>query len=166
MFSPSSYRNSQTDPTPQACEVTEVLLTHCKSSKTKVTQSTSTQVCGQHSYKNMFRTMSPFNTWCCRISSLSGKRCRFWILLVMLIFFIYKENYGASCDVLTNVLFAEKAIPKPVITEPVSLFMFFSVSTQNLFEAEQKLVCMHMYWSHINGTRFGGKNIATFAFLH
>lgn len=63
----------------------------------------------------------------------------------MLIFFIYKGNYGASCDVLTNVLFAEKAIPKPVITEPVSLFMVFSVSTQNLFEAEQKLVCMHMY---------------------
>lgn len=57
MFLPNNYQNCQTDPFPQVCEVREILLIHCKSLKPKVTQSISTQVCVQHSYKNMFSTM-------------------------------------------------------------------------------------------------------------
>lgn len=76
----------------------------------------------------------------------------------MLFFFKYKGNNGLSCDILKNVLFTEKAIPKWEITEPVFLFMATSVSTQNLIEAQQKAACVQMYWSHINGTGFNGIN--------
>lgn len=54
---------------------------------------------------------------------------------------------GSSCGILTNVLFPKKTIPKPVITQPLSLITAFSVSSQNLIKAQQKAVCMCAYVS-------------------
>lgn len=73
MFSPTSYQNGQTDPCKEAYEVTEVLLIHCKSSKTKVTQNIKTRGMCTAQLKNTFSIMSPFCKCCYKISSFAGK---------------------------------------------------------------------------------------------